>query len=247
MWTIRFVSTPAFDPAYTGFLSWMLLVVGLALTALVGLALRSAALRYRALRNLLELRKRQLGAREDENRALIETNVSVVMLLDAAGQIIFANDAAAALFGCPRAYFIGRSFAFFVALRECADEGGISNATGVLPDATVLFLDVQANLWRTADDVIQTIVSIRDVTGQINNRAEIEALHRRYDVALAGAGIGVFDINLRTGEAEMSDTSHKILETDALNEPFDHREHFLEHVHPQDLAGLIEADRRCIA
>jgi|GEM_PF-3072184 len=245
-WLMRFESTPAFDAAYTSYLPHMLLVLGLLFTLLVRFALKSMTLRHRALKSLAERRMRQLGAREEENRALIETNVSVVMVLDSDACIVFANEAAAVLFGTPRADFEGCRFEQFVQLRASREGGAISNAEGILASGARLMLDVQTNCWHTADDVLQTTALIRDVTGQINGQREIEAVRHRYDIALTGAGIGIFEIDLVTGAAEMSETWHRITGTDALDVPFDHREHFLGRVHPDDLATLIEADRKCI-
>lgn len=245
-WLMRFESTPAFDERYDSFLPQMLLVLGLLFTLLVHFALRSMTLRHRALKALAELRMRQLGAREEENRALIETNVSVVMVLDSDTRIVFANEAAAALFGMPRAAFEGCLFEQFVQPRTGRQTCTIANAEGIVASGARLMLDVQTNTWHTAEDVPQTTALIRDVTDQINGHRAIDAARHRYDIALTGAGIGIFEIDLLTGASEMSETWHRITGTEALDEPFDHRKHFLGRVHPDDLPRLIEADRRCI-
>lgn len=246
-WLVRFASTPAFDAAYSSQLPNALLALGMLLTLFVALALKSTAQNSSALVNVANMRMKQLGAREAENRALLETNISVVVMLDGQGRITFANEAASVLFGCGRDAFEGRRFSDFVRPHGTKRADGMSNADGFLPSGEKLLLDVQTNTWRTAEDVTQTTVLIRDVTEQINARKMIEALHKRYDIALTGAGIGIFEIDIATGDAQMSETWHKIMGTDNLGVAFDHQRHFLSRVHPDDLPDLITADRRCIA
>ncbi len=245
-WSVGFASTPAFDAAHQSAVPEMSLVLGLMLTALVRLVLRSAARHTHGLRRKGEQRARAIAARERENCALRESGVAVVFILDGSERIIFANDAAAALFECARGSFAGKPFGKFVQGlgAVAAEEPG--NAEGLRACGARLALDVERNSWRGADGAPRTTVLIRDVTGQTTARKTIEALHKRYDVALTGAGIGIFEVDLVTGTAEMSDTWHKIMGTDRLDVPFDHKVHFLGRVHPADLPSLQAADRECI-
>lgn len=103
---------------------------------------------------MAELRARQLGAREDENRALLDTSVSVVMVLDEDARITFANEGAATLFGMPREMFEGRDFASVILPHSGERVCDICNAGGLTPDGERLLLDVQTNTWRTADDAV---------------------------------------------------------------------------------------------
>ncbi|MGB5864789.1 MAG: PAS domain S-box protein [Sulfitobacter sp.] len=245
-WVMRFTSTQTFDQSYLTPLPSLLLVAGMFMTVFMALTLHFAALRSRMLGLAADAHTRQLGAREEENRALLETNVSVVITLDGDGHIAFANEAAADLFASTRENFEGRCFTEFVQLHDAPDPAAICNADGILPASESLLLDVQSNLWRTAEGESRTTVLIRDVTEQVNGRKTIEELHARYDVALTGAGIGIFEVDLRTGAAQVSDTWHKIMGTADLSVPFDHEKHFMARVHPDDRGRLIEGDRLCI-
>lgn len=246
-WQISFSSTPAFDAEHTSFLPHILLLFGMALALGLALSLRVTAHHHRSLKFTAALRERQLDARGEENRALLESSVSVVMMLDKHACITYANEAAAKLFRCRRTDFESRLFSEFVRL-EPAQEADLSfNAIGQRTCGEFLKLDVQSNKWNTADGEEKTTVLIRDVTDQINKRIEIEAVHQRYDIALTGSGIGIFDINLNTGETVMSDTWHKIAGTDRIAGSFDHKRDFLARIHPDDLPLLLEADQRCIA
>jgi len=245
-WLLAGLGTPTFEASYIRSFPYALFALGVFFAVLVWWARRSMASRQSRRMALAQLLMQQPSAGAQETQAQVGTNSSVVMVLDGDARIVFANEAAAALFGLPRAAFKGCSFDKFVKLRRGAQNGTISNAEGILASGARLMLDVQINTWNAADDKVQTAVLIRDVTEQINGRRAIERLHRRYDIALNGANIGIFEIDLVTGEAEMSETWHRIMGTDGLGEAFDHRAHFLARVHPDDLAGLIEADRRCI-
>lgn len=226
LWLLEFVSTPKFDAVYGSYFPYFLLVMGLIFTLFVHSALKAVAMRHRSLKLMAELRARQLGAREAENRSLLDSSVSVVMLLDEEGQITFANDGAASLFHTPRESFEGRAFTSFAKPAEGEKLSDLCNAQGLTPEGRQLMLDVQTNTWRTAEDAVQTTVLIRDATEQIKSRMEIEALHKRYDTALTGAGIGVFEIDRTTGKVEMSETWHKIMGTAQLERPFDRQRDF---------------------
>ncbi len=246
-WLLEFSSKPKFDRRYSSSFPYLLLGMGLAFTALVHSALRATAMRHRSLKLMAELRARQLGAREEENRALLDTSVSVVMVLNEKGQITFANEGAASLFGISQATFKGQNFESVVRMRSGERICDICNAEGMTSIGERLLLDVQTNTWRTAEGTVHKTVLIRDVTEQISSRRAIEALHQRYETALTGAGIGIFDIDRVTGKGELSETWHKIMGTDDLTPPFDWERDFLSRVHPDDLPALIAADRKCFS
>jgi PAS domain S-box-containing protein len=242
----RYASTPAFEAMFFSPLPMILMLVGLLLTLTLGLTLRWTVQRHDALKRVADLRTRQLGASENENRAMLETEASIVMVLDDAGRIIFANEAAAKLFHCDHNGLVGQKFSTFVQTNTGKQTWDICNAQGVLPNGDPLMLDVHSNTWQAAEDVTKTTVLIRDVTEQIKSRIEIDAVRRRYDAALTGAGIGVFEIDTKTRQAQMSDTWHKIMGTDRLQRAFDNKKDFWSRVHPEDLPSLVLAMRRCI-
>lgn len=244
---IRLARAAVFEATHSRSLLVSLLALGLLLCGGFGLFVRGTARHHRSLKATAVLRERQLDARTQENRALIDSSVSVVLVLDAKERIAFANEAAATLFQCAREGFEDRPFSAFVRRYPREHTGQAFNAEGLLDSGERLLLDVQSNKWRTAEGTYQTTVLIRDVTEQINSRREIESLHRRYDVALTGSGIGIFEIDLRSGEAVMSETWHKIMGIEGGQAHFDHRRDFMARVHPDDLPALMQADQNCIA
>ncbi|MEP1765671.1 MAG: PAS domain S-box protein [Sulfitobacter sp.] len=245
-WTLRFSSTPAFDVAHESFLPTGLLLVGLLVSFLFWFAARSNALRSRVLISLTELRERQLDAHKDENRTLLEASVMAVMTLDKRSRVTFVNSTALELFGLSEKALLGEPFEKFVSVYKNVKAGDIANAIGCGGNETPLLLDVQTSTWRTADDDIQTTALIRDVTENVTNRLTLEAVQERYDVALSGAEIGVFEVNLRDGTAILSETSRRIMGGDLYSDTFDQERDFYSRIHPDDLDQLYESDRKCI-
>lgn len=239
--------TTSFAATHLSLLQFLVLGLCLLLCGGLGLLLRRTARDHRSLEATVALLERQLNAQTQENRALIDTSVSVVLVLDAKDRITFANEAAVTLFNCSCEGFEGKPLSAFVLRYPEAEADQACNAEGLLENGERLLLDVQSNKWRTAEGMYQTTVLIRDVTAQINSRREIEAVHRRYDVALTGGGIGIFEIDLFSGEAIMSETWHKIMGIEGGQAHFDHRRDFIARVHPDDLPALMEADQDCIA
>ena len=246
-WVLRFESTQEFDKGFSSYLPAALLFVGFSFSFFLWFSMRSVALRCKALKAIADLRTRQLDASIDENRTLLETSGLAVITLDDGERITFANSTAGMLFGWEPQDMIGRDFDRFVTLNGMPLGNEIANATGDGPNCSALMLDVQVCAGRTVSDNPQITVLIRDVTEQLNRGLAIETLQNRYDVALTGAGIGIFEVDLIGDRSIFSDTWHKIMGIEDLTIPFDHQEHFKNRIHPDDLPLLMDADRRCIS
>lgn len=245
-WHVAFNSTPGFDQAYSTVLPLLILFAGIALTVLLAVSLRTLRLRNDAISEVADLRSRQLGAREAENRSIIENAVAAVFLLDQRGVVLFTNQAAQDVFGYSDAEMKGRSFDDFLEMLSRKPTHHGFNARGTARDGTRLMLDVQTNPWTTADNEPRTTAIVRDVTTEINARLEVEETKRRYDLAISGAEIGVFDVDLVTGESVVSKTWHQIMGTTVHSHNFDTQAHFISRIHPEDLPKLTQADRDCI-
>ena len=245
-WHVTFNSTPGFDQAYSTVLPLLILFAGIALTILLAVSLRTLRLRGDAMSEVADLRSRQLGAREQENRSIIENTVAAVFLLDERGIVLFTNEAAQDAFGYSDAEMKGRPFDDFLEMLSKKPTNHGFNARGTGKNGSRLMLDVQTNPWTTADSQPRTTAIVRDVTTEINARLEVEETKRRYDLAISGAEIGIFDVDLTTGESVVSKTWHQIMGTTAHSHNFDSQAHFISRIHPDDLPALTQADRACI-
>lgn len=75
---------------------------------------------------------------------------------------------------------------------------------------------------------------------------ELTAVEERWNLALKGAEIGVFDIDLITEKSVVSDTWKRLMNIPLDDPLIDTQQAFLTKVHPEDLPALQAADAACI-
>ncbi|WP_241434465.1 CHASE domain-containing protein [Sulfitobacter noctilucae] len=243
-WTLLFSSTPAFDRSFVSYQPLLILFSGLAFTAFLVTVLRNFHLKSTALREIARLRGQQVAEREEENRSIIQNDVTSVLLLDALDNIRFANQAALECFGFTSGEITGMKFANLATL--LAEPAETHNAIGVRKDGRKLELDLQRNDWMNSEGAASTTVIIRDLTEQNQAQRDLKSNKALYDMALQGADIGVFDVDLTTGTSEVSETWCRIMGyTDGCN-GMDTQRSFLSRIHPDDVEILNKADTDCI-
>jgi len=245
-WTLLHTSTPRFDAAVRSTLPLILLLSGISLTALLAIAFRSLRQRSEALGQLAALRERQIDAHEEENRSLIENALTPVFLLDGQDCVLFANQAALICFGYGRDMLRGMRFSDLVDdLPNGAEEEQV-NATGKTCFGQELKLNLQRNSWSTHMGERRVTAIVRDLTSEITVQEELAHSKQLFDLALEGAQIGVFDIDLTTGKSVVSDTWREIVGLHSTERTPDTQAEFLARVHPDDLPRLKQSDLACI-
>ncbi|QFT59061.1 Sensor histidine kinase YycG [Sulfitobacter sp. THAF37] len=245
-WTLVFRSTPMFDSYFPNNPAFGILAAGILLTAMLLFVIRSLRVRGEAMAQIADLRARQVSAQEEANRAVIHNAVIPVFILNAEGHILFANQAAHDCFGYPAHGLIDLQFDDLVTDLKNLSEDQMFNASGTRLDGQGLILDLQRNSWVTYEGADRTTALVRDLTAEYEAIEETTEMKARYDKALQGARIGVFDIDLATGRSEVSDTWRQIMGFDDDNSPADPQRAFLERIHPDDLPILEKSDRDCI-
>ena len=246
-WTVVHVSTASFDRATHSAVPEILLVSGILLAILFFVAFRSLRQRSAALSELAVLRERQIDAHEEENRAVIENAVTPIFLLDSNDRVLFANQAALVCFGYGHEALKGMEFGELVTdLVEDHDHEQV-NAAGKTCFGQDLKLDLQRNNWTTHTGERRVTAIVRDLTSELAVQDELARNKALYDLALEGAQIGVFDIDLRTGKSEVSDTWRRILGMADFERLPDPQGEFLKRVHPDDLPLLTQTDQACIS
>jgi len=255
-WTVTWQSTPEFETSVGSNEPTLILVGGMLLTVLFGALLYSHARREDAIRNTVELKTHAIAARERENRAIVDTAVVGFIVLDATGKIVSVNRAVEAIFGHRCEDIRGLPVDVIVncdAINAAApiakekqgddaDDGPVvveaRNKTGKR-----LYLDVQRNDWSTeAGDIRHTLI-IRDVTAQRLAVEALEANERRWNHALEGAHIGVFDINFREGRSFVSDTWKQMLGFSPADD-IEPRAEWLARIHLDDQPALQAFEER---
>lgn len=245
-WTLVFQSTAAFDAYFPYTAAIGILVAGILLAGMLLFLTRSIRRRGEALTEVANMRARQVTAQEEANRAVVENAVIPVFILDGTGGILFANQAAHDCFGYPAQTMNGLFFDNLITDLGTQSKDQMFNATGTTRDGRRLILDLQRNDWVTYEYAERTTAIVRDLTGEYAAIEETNQMKVRYDKALQGAQIGVFDLDLRTGKSEVSDTWRHIMGFPGKDELPDPQPAFLNRIHPDDVLELEQADLDCI-
>lgn len=245
-WTIVFRSTPAYDALFKKYAHILILFAGTLLTVMLYIALRSLRLRGEALSEVAEMRARKLDAQEDERSSILQNAVSAVFILDGDSKVLSANKAAIEMFGYDADEMPAKDFVSLVRPDPERKPHDRHNALGRTKVGTRLLLDVQRNGWKSFDGHIRKTIIVHDLTDEIRTQNELKNTKTLYDLALQGAQIGVFDVDLVNGTSEVSDTWCRIMGLDLSAHDADTQSLFIDRVHPDDRDILDEADAGCI-
>lgn len=245
-WTIAYQSSDLFEASFRSYAPMAILGFGGLFSLMLMLLLRNQRVRSNALAELADLRNRQISAREEENRSVVQNAVTAVFVLDDDRQVRIVNQAAEQSFGYSASEMEGMAFDELV--REVDEDvsGGDFNAISMTKTGAPLVLDLQCNEWVTHEGEGRTTAIVRNLTSEIEAVRELKSTKSIYDLALKGARIGVFDIDLRTGTSDVSDTWLEIMGYDSSKPEENAQTAFLERVHPADLPALRAADQNCI-
>lgn len=246
-WTMTWQSTPAFDASVSRTGGWAILASGGALTMVLFLFFHQTNKQGQIVARLVEKKTRDLSEREDQNRSIVENAVLPILLLDENRTILAANSAAAHLFRFSGDDLLNISLTTLLNEDPTTDPAGRSLAQGVNAHGDLLFLDLQRNDWTTADGQFRQTMLLRDITEEIKSSRALRDNEHRWNLALHGANIGVFDIDLVAGTSVVSDTWRRLMGVGPDDPITDTQAYFLSRIHPDDLPILSKADADCIA
>lgn len=259
-WTLVWKSTPAFDASVRTREGWLVLFGGILLSMLLGIYLLSFARREESIRHMVDLKTREIAAREEQNRSIVDTAVAGILLLDEDGRLLSANAAAESMFGITAADVIGRPArdllvfdgegngpANLLDLLSVRGKGQYESRAAIPArkgDGSRLYLDLQVNSWKTEDGALRYTAVVRDISLQRRMTLALEEAEQRWNTALKGANIGVFDIDLTTGLSIVSDTWRSMLGF-APDADIDAQAEWRSRIHPDDLPAVQAADQAC--
>ncbi|EAR50323.1 PAS/PAC Sensor Hybrid Histidine Kinase [Oceanicola granulosus HTCC2516] len=239
-WAFTWESTPTFEAMNARSTPWIVLVAGVAVTALVAALAGVLARREIAVRRLVEERTRELEARAEMNRSFLDNRVVAMLIVDADGSVLSGNQAAARLFGYAVSDLKGVLLNNLIPGAIASIDWTLSTTQGVHRDGSTLYLDVQVNRWTNAGDNARSTVLIRDVSEQTRTSRQLDEQEERFNRAINEAGIGVFDIDLESDVSVVSNSWLRVMGLPAdvtLENP---QALFRERVHPED-RPIIEA------
>lgn len=243
-WTLEFDSTPEFEGALGSYQPISILITGFALTALLLSILANIRRRGETLKEMSRLMTRQIKAREQENRSIIENDITPVFLLDEDDRILFANQAAQQCF-CLPAEDMNMTRLSTLA-QQARPKDGSFDAQGKAADGRLLELELHRSDWLNSSGEKRSTVILRDVTAQNLAQRDLRQNKTLFDLALQGSEIGVFDIDLKTGNSEVSETWSRIMGYADSGQVVEAQTSFLARIHPDDLSILKKADADCI-
>ncbi|WP_198571731.1 PAS domain S-box protein [Pelagovum pacificum] len=245
-WRMHWVSTDAFEADHRDNSAWIVLAACLCVCGLIGTLLVVVARHEMAIRKTVELRTRELTAREDLNRSIIDNEISAMLIIDDDEVVIGGNDAAAQLFGFERDELDGIPLRRLIPSLASTERLSASMVEGRSRSGDTLFLDLQINYWRTSGDVPRATVLIRDVSEQTRTSRKLTENELRSNRALHEGEIGVFDINLTTGRSIASDSWFALMDVHPDEVKVNPQAFFHARIHPEDRHIVETADKDCI-
>lgn len=245
-WTLTYTSTLAFDSRFSNLIPIIVMILGLGMTLLLASLMRNIRQRGEAARELAALRQRQVEASEEQTRSIADNKVTPVFILNADEEILSANKAASDCFATTVDRMVGAPFRQFVKERGVKPVTPSHNAQGMTGDGRELALNLQRNNWRTADGSERITTIVRDITSEVTTHEEIGRTKAMYDMALQGARIGVFELDLRSGTSEVSSTWLDIMGMEESDGDLATQRMFMSRIHPDDREALQREDERCI-
>ncbi|WP_163535482.1 PAS domain S-box protein [Frigidibacter albus] len=260
-WQLSYASTPAFDASVARGEPVLVLLVGFALSGLIGTLLSVVLRRAEIVTEQVEIKTRELATQEEHTRSIIDTAMVGILLLDAGGRILALNRAAEPIFGAAPADLLGRPLTDLVPIESiarlwlpsAADTAALSpqGRRFRIPreGGQDVYVEIQLNSWRTDDGQSRFTAIIRDITVRQLAEMRLQQAERRWNMALTGAHIAVFDVNLIERSQIVSDNWLTLMGYPpyADGSSLNIRRIWEEGVHPEDRPIVAAADLACIS
>ena len=195
---------------------------------------------------------KSLEAGDEKYRALVETTGTGYLIIDAAGRVLDANAEYVRLSGHSELHeILGRPVTDWTAghekeknlgaVAQCAKDGFIRNFVIDYVDGNGRITPVEINATAIGGAESPRIVSLcRDVTERKQIEDALKKSEERWKFALEGAGDGVWDWNIQTGDALYSRRWIEMLgyaEGEIGNSSFE----WSSRVHPEDMPRVMSA------
>ncbi|MFZ3582891.1 CHASE domain-containing protein [Loktanella sp. DJP18] len=241
-WSLTWTSTALFEQQHRTYAPFLVLLAGLCASFLLWRYLRVQSDHDERIEALVDSKTRALSDRERQNLSVIENSVFGVMHLDEDGKIVALNPAAMQIIGPDSAGLVGHRFSDIVKPDDPTADLSTPWTAAIATDGSLRRLEVQVNAWHRSDGVPLQSVLLRDVTDETRSRVALSQMEERWNMALQGAEIGVFDLDLATKTSVFSETWRRLMDLPPDLET-NIEAHFLSRVHPDDV-DLIHASYR---
>ncbi|MEM9580277.1 MAG: CHASE domain-containing protein, partial [Pseudomonadota bacterium] len=246
VWRLEWRSTPDYDASHRATTPWIIFVLGLVINAMIVIIYNNLRRREQTVRKQVEEQSRELLAKEKQTSLIVDNAMLAIILLDEHEHIIAANRATGDMFDVNEKILIGSEIPKAWGLGHLSKSSAVSLIKSSSAQGRRLYLEPRVSSWTTEDGKDRTVVMIHDVTQREESAAQLRETEARWNAALVGAEIGVFDIDLRSGTSIVSDTWKNLMGI-PLDVDVDTQQHFLDRIHPEDLKTLEAADAACIS
>lgn len=242
---------PEFEAIQPFRAKWIVLALGLLITTLISLILNVLIKRNLTVTALVEKKSRELDTQGVEKRSILGNAMLAIVSITQSGEIIHANEASVKLLS-PQSLetkLAGKSISDFLPDIGFTGPDGwkkFNLATGG-PGAERLTIEVEKKTWLTADGETRVTLLLRDVTANERLAREVVATEQRWNLALTGAQIGVFDVDLTRNTSVVSETWCKCLQIPVQPNCENPYRLQLDRIHPDDRYILEDAEAACIA
>ncbi|MBA3911253.1 MAG: hypothetical protein C0524_15610 [Rhodobacter sp.] len=171
-----------------------------------------------------------------------------LVIAKVSGEVIWANAAAGFLLSCQPEDLIGCSLAEACAVSN-PDDAEVPVAPGLLTARTnagdTIFIETQAAESLSDSGTRYLTIVLKDVTERQHAESRLKSELQRLEVALDGAGIGVFEVDLISGRSTVSQTWKRLMGVSG-HDQVDGQRLWLDRMHPDDRPIVEAADRECI-
>ena len=242
-------STPVFEAAQPFRARWFVLSIGLLITALISSILVVLTRINHTVTAMVEEKSRDLETQGKEKRSILENAMLAIISVNKRGEIIHANQAGLDLLQPETrdVCLIGRSIYDMLPDIDLEDTQMWSKLQMPTVFGKPRVIEVQKNMWSTAECEDRVTLLMRDITVTERHAQALAEAEQRWNLALQGAKIGVYDLDLRNGTSVVSDTWRETLELDpqpGCSSPYNQQ---MQRMTPEDIKVLAAAEAACRA
>ena len=243
-------STAQFDAIQPFRARWIVLALGLLITALVSTILRVLIKKNQTIAVTIAQKTRDLETQDKEKRSILDNAMLAILSVDKSGKILHANEAALKLLS-PLTSQMSLSQKSLREVLPDMDLQGVDgwsklHVTPTVDNAEPLIIEVEKKTWFTAEGEKRTTLLMRDITITERHAKEVIEAEQRWNLALRSVKIGVFDIDLKRGTSVVSDTWLDNMQTVVLPNCKNPYQEQIVRMHTDDLLLFKKAESDCI-
>ncbi|WP_297573806.1 PAS domain S-box protein [uncultured Deefgea sp.] len=215
-WTVVLSSNDSFAARLESWLPLGLLLFGLSITALIAATLLNAARLKEKAQSLAEAMSLHARQREIQLDAVIDSTPDVIVTADLQGTILGVNRSVTSMFGFAVDEVLGKNIKIFMPeelARKHDDyvaQYRYQNGASIMGkgrelwakhfDGHLIPIEVNLNQFHI-DEATFLVAQIRDISVRLASEQALRANQRQLSMIVEASGLGIWDLDLRTGES----------------------------------------------